>query len=327
MQDSTLFESDYLLPMAPRWTRSLIRGLTVKRAPIPPRAVVSFLAYCCFTPLLIGGELHGAVRMCNVDDVKSLISKGVSVNEKDTNGMLPLHLAIDARQIQCVGLLLKAGADRFVKDKHGRTAFKAASQISDVNIRAEILLLVWHSGKGMTTEQTGPSLGSLERWTMRGSTGIAELLLNLGADPNEVSTSGSFPLADAALQGNLNLVRVLIARGANIGAHTRIGTQAIHEAALGGHSDVVNELVKKGANVNARTSVDSQTPLHVASVMGRASVVATLVSLGADLNLRDANGLTPLQAAERAGTLEIVRFLMQAEANEENAAKSSHQSP
>lgn len=320
MQKATLHESDDLLPWGPRRALSGIRGFTVKGTPIPRLAVLSLFTWWCFAPLLMGGELHEAVRTCKVDNVKSLMSKGAPINEQNSDGMYPLHLAIDARQAQCVGLLLRAGADRYMKDRQGRTAFEAASQISDRNIRGQILLLVWHSGKGMSAEPMDPNLGSLERWTMRGSTGVAELLLNLGADPNEMSTSGSFPLADASLRGDLDLVRALIARGANIGALTRIGTQAIHEAALGGHPNVVLELVKKGADMNARTRVDSQTPLHVASVMGRASVVETLVSLGADLHAKDSNGLAPLQAAERAGTLEIVSFLKRAEAN---AAKSS----
>lgn len=324
MKKATLHESVDFLPWGPRRTLSVIRGFTVKGTPIPRLTVLSLLAWWCFAPLLMGGELHEAVRACNVDNVKSLVSKGAPINEQDSDGMYPLHLAIDARQTQCVGLLLRAGADRYRKDRHGRTAFEAASQISDRNLRGQILLLVWHSGKGMTTEPTDPNLGSLERWTMRGSTGVAELLLNLGADPNEMSTSGSFPLADAALRGDLDLVRVLIARGANIGALTRMGTQAIHEAALGGHPDVVLELVKKGADMNARAREDSQTPLHIASVMGRASVVAALVSLGADLHAKDAKGLTPLQAAERAGTVEIVSFLKRAEAD---AAKNSQQTP
>src|SRR5690606_1142367 len=163
--------------------------------------VLSLFTLWCFASLLFGAELHEAVRTCNVDNVKSLMSKGAPINEQNFYGMYPLHLAIDARQTQCVGLLLRAGADRYLKDRQGRTAFEAASQISDRNIRGQILLLVWHSGKGMSTEPMDPNLGSLERWTMRGSTGVAELLLNLGADPNEMSTSGSFPLADASLRG------------------------------------------------------------------------------------------------------------------------------
>ena len=61
--------------------------------------------------------------------------------------------------------------------------------------------------------------------------------------------------------------------------------------------------------MNARTRDEAQTPLHVASAMGRAKAVEALVALGADLTLKDAQGRTPLETAERAGFPEIAAIL------------------
>ena len=85
--------------------------------------------------------------------------------------------------------------------------------------------------------------------------------------------------------------------------------QSIHEAVLGGHADVVREFAKHGADVNAPTRDGAQTPLHIAAVMGRTRAAEVLVSLGANRQSRDANGLTPLLAAERAGQEEVVALL------------------
>jgi uncharacterized protein len=52
----------------------------------------------------------------------------------------------------------------------------------------------------------------------------------------------------------------------------------------------------------------------MAAAMGKIKAVEALVALGADLKIKDSQGRTPLDAAERAGLTDVVAFLGRAAA-------------
>ena len=171
------------------------------------------------------GELHQVARECDADRMRQLLSRHPSLNEADENGMTPLHIAIDSRQIACVVLLLEAGADRMARDGRGRTAFDAAYEIADLEDRTTIrLYLFWNPSEKIPEEPTGPTPWSLEYSVMRRQTGVTKMLLLLGVDPNATGTRGTTPLADAALKGNLDGVRLLLEAGARLDAIGQQGT-------------------------------------------------------------------------------------------------------
>ena len=263
------------------------------------------------------GELHQAARECDADRVRQLLASSTQVNATDENGMTPLHIAIDARQVECVALLLKAGADRTARDGRGRTAFRAADEIADrqdqIAIRTQ---LIGKSIENVAEDSAGPPPWSLEYTVMRGQTGVTKMLLGMGVDPNAVGRRGTRPLADAALTGNAEGVRLLLDAGARLDDVSQAGTQPIHDAALGDSAEVIRELVAHGADVNARTRDEARTPLHFAAAMGKMHAVQALVALEADLTAKDSNGRTPLDAAERAGLNEVVKFLARAASGE-----------
>jgi ankyrin repeat protein len=269
------------------------------------RAIVTLLVSL---PLAHAGELHQAARVCDADRMRQLLSRHPSLNETDENGMTPLHIAIDSRQTVCVGLLLEAGADPMVPDRQGRNAFDAGLRIPDVPVMKAIMVLLYKSGQKLQGP-VGPMPWSLEYAARRGQTDVTKMLLALGADPNATGTGGTTPLAEAAFKGDLEGVRMLLAHGARVNAISKAGTQPIHDAALGDSAEVIRELAKRGADINARTRGDAQTPLYIAAAMGKMKAVEALVALGADLTIKDSEGRTPLDAAERAGLTDVVAFL------------------
>ncbi|MBC7927243.1 MAG: ankyrin repeat domain-containing protein [Bryobacteraceae bacterium] len=270
------------------------------------RSIATFLALVTLTQ---AGELHQAVRPCDGGLMRKLLSRHPSLNESDENGMTPLQIAVSFRQTECVALLLKAGADRNARDRQGRTILEATEDIADPRDRAMMAYMVRNFYVKGPQEPVGPKPWSLEYSAMRRQPDVTKMLLTLGADPNLPGTGGTTPLADAALKGDVESLRILLAHGARPHAISNAGTQPIHDAALGDNAEVIRELVTHGADVNARTREALQTPLHLAASMGKRKAVESLLSLGADPKIKDANGRTPIEAAERAGQTDVVTFL------------------
>lgn len=271
--------------------------------------MIALLASFALAP---AGELQQAARVCDVDRLRQLLSQHPSLNETDENGMTPLNIAVDSRRTACVRLLLEAGADPMARDRRGRNAFDTALRIHDPRDLRTISVLLWNSTQKKPEGPTGPMPWSLEYLETRGKTDVAKMLLAMGADPNAIGTDGATPLANASFKGNLDGVRLLLAHGALVNAVSKAGTQPIHEAALGDSADVIRELIIHGADRNARTREDAQTPLYIAAAMGKMKAVEALVALGADLTIKDSQGRTPLDAAERAGLTDVVAFLKRA---------------
>ena len=216
--------------------------------------------------------------------------------------------------------MLAAGADPKAKDRQGRTASDAAitshpTDLADPKVVEDwrtIVALVWKDSQARSAKPSGPTQWSLEYSVGHGQTDATQMLLALGQDPNAAGTTGTFPLADAALKGDLGDVRLLLGYGARVDAVSPTGTQPIHDAALGDNPAVIRELASHGAKIDARSRGEAQTPLHFAAAMGRMRAAEVLVTLGADLTIKDSQGRTAVEVAERAGLADVGTFLRNA---------------
>lgn len=74
------------------------------------------------------------------------------------------------------------------------------------------------------------------------------LLLDWGANINEINLRNESPLHCAAKRGHLKIVKELIVRCANINALDHLNNTPLHIAAEHGHVAVVKELLEKGAD-------------------------------------------------------------------------------
>jgi len=115
-------------------------------------------------------------------------------------------------------------------------------------------------------------------------------------DVNRLNLAGESALMIAALKGNLPLAEKLIRKGADI---NKTGWSALHYAASGGHSPVIRLLLDNHAYIDAE-SPNRTTPLMMAAMYGTPTAVKVLLQEGADPGLKNEQGLTALQFAERA---------------------------
>jgi len=131
----------------------------------------------------------------------------------------------------------------------------------------------------------------------RGETNAVKLLLERGADPNNLivpNEDGYTALHLAALEGYKEVAQLLLDGGANPNlAHTIFQNTALHFAALEGHNNVLHVLLDRGGDPNI-TNEDGSTPLHLAAQYGHKDAMQVLLGKGADPNVKDGNGDTPL---------------------------------
>lgn len=71
-------------------------------------------------------SMHDAVRHKQIDSIQVLIESGYDINAKDENGMTPLIYAACRGHVECIKLLLDAGADVSITDNWGYDAYHTA---------------------------------------------------------------------------------------------------------------------------------------------------------------------------------------------------------
>lgn len=129
------------------------------------------------------------------------------------------------------------------------------------------------------------------------------------ADPRvklELSApNGNTALMLAAFRRNKPAVEALLAKGAAV---NRPGWTPLHYAGAGGDPDIVKLLLAQKANINA-AAPSQLTPLMLAAREGQDAAVKVLLDAGADTALKNSEGLTALQIAERADKTHIAGFI------------------
>lgn len=134
---------------------------------------------------------------------------------------------------------------------------------------------------------------------------LKSLLEHPGLDTNLANAAGESPLMLAALRGRLDWVQALRQRGAEI---NRPGWTPLHYACSGPDEGVVDWLLLQGAEIDAR-SPNGSTPLMLAAGYGGISSAERLLKAGAKAGLRNEQGQTAADFAERAGRDRLARQL------------------
>lgn len=150
---------------------------------------------------------------------------------------------------------------------------------------------------------------------------IARVLLDTGADIEQLTTRGETPLTMQLRFGTVHGVRFLLEQGANpnhgAGGHMPSDTmnermelllaygwdinrgELLHDASHG-FGRRVQLWLQHGADPNA-TNEQGQTALHLVAARGIGrDVLRALIDAGANLNFRDKRGETPLDLARKA---------------------------
>lgn len=302
-----------------------------------------------------GGELQALCRSnCTAEELMLLLESSPSVldtiDDVDEHGYTALASSIIVGNVNCVKILLWAGANASLVLPRGFTALAIA--INTGNEAMLKTLLAWGNFGDLTTRDKwdftpvghAASVGDEAMFKLLVAHGADPLAPQLGLSPlhiaikfghadlvstivrtdprslNTVDTLGKgyTPLSWAITLNQTAIARQLLTLGANASQHVLhdTGMTPVMLATKMGHVDVLMDLVKNGASVNTRTQDERMTPLLLAAQTGHHGVARVLLASLADTEERDeATNQTPLMIAGGLGHLKVVTSLLAAGAD------------
>jgi len=167
-----------------------------------------------------------AAKFDDVREIKSLIDKGMSPNQKDPRGMPILMVAMQENSMKTVDYLINAkGIDLNQPNMTDETPLMFAALYGQL---AEVKTLV--DQKQVPVNRPGWS--PLHYACTNGHVEIATFLLDKGAAVDALSPNETTPLMMAIRAGNIQLARLLLDRGADIRLRNQQGYSAIDAAEL-----------------------------------------------------------------------------------------------
>ncbi|XP_064212242.1 ankyrin repeat domain-containing protein 17 isoform X4 [Tribolium castaneum] len=240
--------------------------------------------------------------------VEFLLEHGANVEDHNENGHTPLMEAASAGHVDLAKILLKRGAGI---NTHSNEFKESALTLACYKGHLEMVRFLLEAGADQE-HKTDEMHTALMEASMDGHVEVARLLLDSGAQVNMPTDSFESPLTLAACGGHVDLAMLLIERGANIEEVNDEGYTPLMEAAREGHEEMVHLLLGQGANINAQTDETQETALTLACCGGFTEVADILLKGGADIEL---GASTPLMEAAQEGHLDLVKFLLENDAN------------
>jgi len=118
-----------------------------------------------------GPSIHQTVIDGNEALIRRELSNGANVNEKNEDGLTPLHLAVKSGHKRIVELLIAKGADVNAKDTRGGTSLDYSTELNEMfgdNDGLDKIEGLEADVEGMTAEQIKEYMSGIE--TVRNST-------------------------------------------------------------------------------------------------------------------------------------------------------------
>ncbi|KAJ9488726.1 hypothetical protein VN97_g4589 [Penicillium thymicola] len=148
-------------------------------------------------------------------------------------------------------------------------------------------------------------------------TEMTSWFLEHGANPNAQCEVDCIPLPYAVRNASLSVIKLLLDHGGDVQKGQLLQYAVCRDEDL---EDVISLLIDRGAPLNATIYQDGPTlmrffpmslgtALHVATEQEKTNAIRLLIHLGADTNVKDANGDTALEWAQKWNKTEMVKLL------------------
>jgi ankyrin repeat protein len=211
---------------------------------------------------------------------KYLLDRGANPNGADHSGNTPVILGTKYGHPDIVKLLIEYGAKPLDAVTSAQIRFIAAAGNGDlIAVRRELNNGAQINRRGPTKETALIEAVSSQQYS------AVRQLLELGANPNlpgEQFGVPTSPLHQAVFRNKLKFEK-------------------------GNAGEIVKLLLKAGAHVSSTDFFKQQTPLHVAAYVNNPIAVKMLLEAGAKVMPKDADGKTPLDYAESAEVIKLLK--------------------
>ncbi len=252
----------------------------------------------------------------------ALINANADVNLKDRLGKTALH---HAPSVAVAKALVDAGANLDEKDDEGSSPLAV---VRDMDIMTYLIQ------QGANKEGLNDALHNAA-FGFDGEQAFVTFLLEQGADVNSQTEYGDTALHRAVVNlgrnlledeeeflKNFNMVKFLLDKGADVNKQNEDGETPLKEILNSPiyendpqeqkrQTEVVNMLLNKGADVKLKNKYGN-TVLMAAS---NGDVAKLLIEAGAEVNASNSYGLTALMAAAESANAEVVKVLLDADAD------------
>ncbi|KAL0968084.1 hypothetical protein UPYG_G00262170 [Umbra pygmaea] len=228
----------------------------------------------------------------------------LSLEEKTLMGETPLTLAVMARLVDNVTLLLDHGVSPHTANSKNETPLLLAVRYGSYDVAAALLR------GGASVEQV-----CLKRWTAMheaakmGCPDIMVLLLQHGGRVTEIDQDGVTPMAIAVEYAHSDVLEILIHNGGNVNAQAPNGDSVLFDAAGSGSLECIELLLQNGANPNV-PSLCSQLPIHRAAYLGHYLALKTFIPVTTRRAIR-LSGQSPIHSAADGGQVQCLELLME----------------
>lgn len=289
-------------------------------------------------------SLHAAAAMGDIDRVRELLEEWADPNAETVDGLKALSAAVGAGHVEIASVLIESGADLaqgypYVRPIHAAVwagdaamvallldagarpddTFEGLEGITPLHLAADrghanlVELLI---DRGADVNKAGPLGTPLFREPCHWGDfpGVAEALLDAGADPEFRNAEGFTPLGHAIRWGRTAEVRALIEAPVDLNTECSPKMMPLALASRWGRYEIVESLLAGGADPLARGERRA-TPVHWAAKYGHARTVEVLLAGGADANSPDDDGATPLHYALESQDSRTVEALLSADAD------------
>lgn len=191
-------------------------------------------------PTQASTPLIGAVYSGNLDEIKTLISKGAKINAGEKNsGESALHAAVETGNVEITEYLLTHGAKANIRDAKKRTPL----MMLDEDATPELInLLLRFGAKANLVDKEKNAV--LHHFAEFGKGETMQILIAHGAKVNAVNIKKQTALMIAADESNIEAVRTLLSSGADVNLKNADDETAYD---LASNSEIEDLLISYGA--------------------------------------------------------------------------------
>ncbi|KAL8922751.1 MAG: hypothetical protein Q9172_003466 [Xanthocarpia lactea] len=252
-----------------------------------------------------GTPLQAAAQGGHVEVAKILLKLCADPNAYGGPFHSPLQAAAYSGELELVKLLLAHGTDVNVVGGLCRSPFLVAVE------RGSIEMVRCLINAGADVHQSGGTYGNaLQIASFRGYETIVSLPLEHGVAVNARGGCYDTALIASAMAGHIRIVTLLLQHGADINWTSESYGSAVQIACSKDYPELAQVLVEHGGCDTSIQDQQRRTPLHEAARSGRVQLVKSLLQREAEVNLPDIDGWTPLHHAALNGYDEIVELLL-----------------